>query len=106
VQAHTLTFGTDRDMDEKIITALIANPRVMRAMPQLFRNVGLELADSRGWILTEVGRAGFFLAALQSFSILLPRAGVATAEEVQAFVGSQRQVSENNTFSLGTTSTR
>ncbi|WP_268810955.1 methyltransferase domain-containing protein [Caballeronia choica] len=97
----TLTFGPDREMDDRIITALIANPRVMRAMPQLLRDVGLELADSRGWALTEIGRADFFLAALQSFSILLPKTGVATPDEVQAFVASQREACEKNTFFAG-----
>ena len=33
----TLTFGTDREMDEKIITGVIANPRVMRGMPSFWR---------------------------------------------------------------------
>jgi ubiquinone/menaquinone biosynthesis C-methylase UbiE len=69
----TLTFGPDREMDERIITALITNPRVMRTMPHLLRDVGLELADSRSWVVTEIGRADFFLAALQSFSVLLRR---------------------------------
>jgi hypothetical protein len=36
----TMTFGTDREMDEKIITGVIANPRVMRGMPQLLREAG------------------------------------------------------------------
>ena len=53
----TMTFGVDREMDEKIISGVIANPRVMRGMPQLLREVGLKLVGSRGWVLTEIGRA-------------------------------------------------
>lgn len=97
----TLTFGTDREMDEKIITALIANPRVMRAMPQLLREAGLNLVDSRGWVLTEIGRADFFLAGLQSFPVLLPKTGVATQDEVQAFVARQMRASDEGTFFAG-----
>jgi 2-polyprenyl-3-methyl-5-hydroxy-6-metoxy-1,4-benzoquinol methylase len=97
----TLTFGADREMDEKIITALIANPRIMRVMPQLLRDVGLELVDSRGWVLTEIGRADFFLAGLQSFLILLSKAGVATPEEVKTFVARQLRSSEEGTFFAG-----
>ena len=97
----TMTFGTDREMDEKIIAGVIANPRVMRGMPQLLREVGLKLIESRGWVLTEIGRADFFLASLQSFLVLLPKAGVATPEEVQAFVGKQLRASEDGTFFAG-----
>src|SRR5215472_3331733 len=97
----TLTFGVDREMDEKIISGNIANPRVMRAMPQLLREVGLKLVDSRGWMLTEIGRADFFLGSLQSYPVLLPKAGVATPEEVQAFVDRQLRASEEGTFFAG-----
>ena len=44
----TLTFGTEdpdegRAWDERIIRAIVANPRVMRALPRHFRRLGLEL---------------------------------------------------------------
>ena len=97
----TMTFGTDREMDEKIITGVIANPRVMRSMPQLLRDAGIKLVDSRSWVLTEIGRADFFLGSLQSFPILLPRAGVATTEEVEIFVAKQLRSSEDGTFFAG-----
>jgi ubiquinone/menaquinone biosynthesis C-methylase UbiE len=97
----TMTFGVDREMDERIISGIIANPRVMRAMPRLLREVGLKLVDSRGWVLTEIGRADFFLGSLQSFPVLLPKAGVATHEEVQAFVSRQLRASEDGTFFAG-----
>ena len=97
----SMTFGVDREIDEKIISGVIANPRVMRAMPRLLREVGLKLVDSRGWVLTEIGRADFFLGSLQSFPVLLPKAGVATPEEVQAFVARQLRASEEGTFFAG-----
>ena len=99
----TLTYGTDdpeygKQMDEKIIRGLIANPRVMRSMPRMFRRAGLELKNSLGWVLTEVGKAEFFLPSLDSLSALLPAAGVATAEEVEQFVSDQRKAHEEGTF--------
>jgi hypothetical protein len=48
-----------------------------------------------------IGRADFFLASLQSFLVLLPKAGVATPEEVQAFVGKQLRASEDGTLFAG-----
>ncbi len=102
----TLTYGTDdpehgRRMDQKIVAGIIANPRVMRGMPRLLRRAGLDLVGSRAWVLTEIGRAEFFLASLQSFRLLLPKAGVATPEEVEAFVADQLRASEEGTFFAG-----
>jgi ubiquinone/menaquinone biosynthesis C-methylase UbiE len=102
----TMTYGTDdaeagRRMDEKIIASVIAQPRVMRAMPRMLRRAGLELVDSRGWVLTEIGRADFFLGSLESFRVLLPKAGVATSEEAEAFVADQLRSSDEGTFFAG-----
>ena len=56
--------------------------------------------DSRGWVLTEIGRPTSFWIP-KSFPVLLPKAGVATPEEVQAFVSRQLQASEDGTFFAG-----
>ncbi len=50
----TLTYGTDdpiygKEMDEKIISGFVANPRVMRSMPRMLRRSGLELQKSLGY---------------------------------------------------------
>ena len=102
----TLTYGTDdpaygKKMDEKIIRGLIANPRIMRSMPRMFRRAGLELKKSMSWALTEVGKADFFLPSLDSLSALLPSAGVATSEEVDKFVEDQRKAHDEGTFFAG-----
>jgi ubiquinone/menaquinone biosynthesis C-methylase UbiE len=97
----TLTFGTDREMDEKIINGVFTNPRVMRRMPELLREAGLKLIDSRSWVLAEIGQADFFLGSLESYPVLLPKAGVAALEEVQAFVDRQLQASKDGTFFAG-----
>ncbi|MEM6428185.1 MAG: hypothetical protein AAF708_03020, partial [Deinococcota bacterium] len=102
----TLTYGTDdpvygKEMDEKIISGVIANPRVMRSMPRMFHRSGLELQKSLGWVLTEIGNADFFLSSLDSFPALLPNAGVATLEETQEFVADQRKAHDEGTFFSG-----
>jgi SAM-dependent methyltransferase len=102
----TLTYGTDdtdygKEMDEKIIRGLIANPRIMRSMPRMFRRAGLKLQNSLGWVLTEIGHADFFLPSLDSLSALLPAAGVASSDEVEKFVEDQRKAHAEGTFFAG-----
>jgi ubiquinone/menaquinone biosynthesis C-methylase UbiE len=102
----TLTYGTDdpaygKDMDEKIIRGLIANPRVMRSLPRMFKKAGLKLQNSMSWVLAEIGKADFFVSSLDSLSVLLPSAGVATIEEVEKFVEEQRKANDEGTFFAG-----
>jgi hypothetical protein len=43
--------------DEKIINAVVANLRVMRQMPQLLREAGLEVVATLAYVVADVGRA-------------------------------------------------
>lgn len=102
----TLAFGTEnaeegRAWDERIVRTVVANPRVMRALPRILRRLGLELVVARAHAFNEIGRADFFLGSLQSFRVLLPKAGAATTEEVEAFVADQLRASEEGAFFAG-----
>jgi SAM-dependent methyltransferase len=102
----TLAYGTEdpdegRAWDERIVRALIANPRIMRTLPRHLRPLGLELVGWRVDALNEIGRADFFLASLRSLPVLLPKAGVATAAEAETFVADQRRASEEGAFFAG-----
>lgn len=99
----TMTFGTEdpeygKQMDEIIIQSIVANPRVMRSLPRMLVQAGLQLEESKGWVLTEIGTAEFFAGSLDSFSMLLPKAGLVSQSEVDTFVADQRDASENGKF--------
>lgn len=101
--AASLTFGSEdadygKRMDEAIVGALIANPRLMRTMPLLLRRAGLELVDSLAWVLSEIGTGEFWVGALDSFLVLVPEAGVLSPDEIRDFVADQRRASAEGTF--------
>ena len=84
----SLTFGhPDPDQgkrdDEALIAAIVTNPRVMRQMPVLAREAGLELVASFPYVLAEVGKADFWLPAIESFRKLMPTAGAMTEAEAR-----------------------
>jgi hypothetical protein len=102
----TLTFAIEdpangRDMDARIIEAIMANRRILRAMRWLFRGLRLELVGHKGWTFFGAGTADVFEASLRSYPLLLPRAGVATAEEAEAFVAAQLKGSAEGTSFAG-----
>ncbi|WP_270937487.1 methyltransferase domain-containing protein [Falsiroseomonas oryzae] len=99
----SMTFATDaRDggeaTDLAVQRGIVAQPRVMRAMPRLLAEAGLELAWSRGYLMADIGRMDFWQAGIASFRVLLPKAGVLPAEEANAFVDALERAAAENRF--------
>lgn len=99
----SLTFGTDDPVkgkadDETIIDAIVTNPRVMRQMPQLLREAGLELTASFAYVVADIGKADFWAPAIQSFLRLLPKAGAMAESDAQAWVDAMVERSAQGVF--------
>ena len=99
----SLTFGTDdpakgKTDDEAIINAIVTNPRVMRQMPELLREAGLELVVSFGHVVADIGKADFWAPAIDSFLRLVPKSGTMTDAEIQSWATSMRRRSEQGIF--------
>ncbi len=90
--------ATAKENDQKLIRAVITQPRVMRRLPMMARDVGLEIADSFSYVLTEIGRADFWLSGIQSFSRLIPKSGVMDEAEASAWAASLMAASEEGVF--------
>ena len=99
----SVTFGhPDPDQgkrdDEALIAAIVTNPRVMRQMPVLAREAGLELIASLPYIVAEVGEADFWRPAIESFRTLIPTAGSMTEAESNSWAERLLQASEAGLF--------
>jgi ubiquinone/menaquinone biosynthesis C-methylase UbiE len=99
----SLTFGSadpeqGRIDDETIINALVTQPRVMRQMPQLLRDAGLNLITSYAYIVADIGKADFWAPAIQSFLRLLPKAGAMTEDGARAWVDMMVKRSDDAIF--------
>ena len=99
----SLTFGSDDPVkgkadDEALIDAIVTSPRVMRQMPQLLREAGLELIASFSYLLAEIGKADFWAPAIGSFQRLLAKAGVMARAQAQAWVDALVRASEQGLF--------
>jgi ubiquinone/menaquinone biosynthesis C-methylase UbiE len=99
----SLTFGADdpnqgKNDDEAIINSIVTNPRVMRQMPQLLREAGLQFIAAFSYVVAEVGRADFWEPAIRSFVKLLPKAGAMTEPEAAAWAAAMFRRSEQGIF--------
>lgn len=84
--------------DEALVRAVVTNSRVMRQMPRLLRQAGLELVTSFPYVLSEVGRADFWSSAIEAYRKLIPKAGVMTEDEADAWAAALRRDSEAGVF--------
>jgi SAM-dependent methyltransferase len=99
----SLTFATDApdggaSTDGLVQRMLVANPRVMRAMPRLLAEAGLGLLWSRGYLVADIGRSDFFAPAITSFRVLLPKAGAMSEAEAKSFADELERSSVENRF--------
>jgi len=99
----SLTFDQSNEAkaradDAALVSAVVANPRVMGQMPRLLREAGFELLTSFSHVLAEVGTASFWLSGIETFRRLLPQAGAMTAAEADAWAAGQRAASDAGVF--------
>src|SRR5262245_36827496 len=85
-------------MDDAFFAAMVNNPRVLREMPRLLRDAGLELADVLPYMYSEVGTGRFFAGAAESYAPMIRSSGLVAGETVDAWLHEQRCAVEQRTF--------
>ena len=63
-------------VEEKLKQVLVANPRVMRDMPRLLREAGLDLTEAVGTLYANIGGGSFWANAAESYGMVLARSGL------------------------------
>ena len=86
----SMTFGhadpaKGKVYDEAVIGGVVTSPRVMRQMPRLLQAAGLQLITSFSYVLAEVGKSDFWAPAIESFRRLVPKSGIMTEQEADAW---------------------
>jgi protein-L-isoaspartate O-methyltransferase len=99
----SITLGAENPSDgaaisRAIIEGVITNPTIMREMPWLAKEQGLQVKASFSYLLSEIGTARFFADMFPSLPVLLPRAGVADEAQVRKWVAQQMAFSSEGTF--------
>jgi ubiquinone/menaquinone biosynthesis C-methylase UbiE len=87
-----------RTMDEALIATVVNNPRVLRDMPRLLHEAGLELVDVLANVYSEVGTGRFFAGAAESYAPMVKNSGLVAGETVDAWLEAQRRALEQRTF--------
>jgi SAM-dependent methyltransferase len=85
-------------VEENLMQLIVANPRIMRDMPRLLSEVGLELVEADGELYAEIGRGSFWVSATESYGALLARSNVLPGALLDDWRAFQARSATDNTF--------
>jgi ubiquinone/menaquinone biosynthesis C-methylase UbiE len=99
----SMTFALDdpvqsKKYDEALIKAVVTSPRVMRQMPRLLRQAGLEMVRNFPYTMAEVGKGDFWLSAIDSFEKLAPKSGAMTEADATSWANALHRASDDGVF--------
>jgi ubiquinone/menaquinone biosynthesis C-methylase UbiE len=97
VDFASMTFGGG-DADTAIVAAVATSPRVMRDMPRLLAQSGLQLERAFAYVVADIGRPDYFASTIPSFVKLLPSAGVMSEAQAAAWAQEVDARSAQGTF--------
>lgn len=99
----SLTFGypdhvAAKTVEEKLIQLIVANPRIMRDLPRLLTETGLELVEADGALYADIGSSSFWVGAAESYGGLLARSGLLPERTVDSWQAFQTRSAAERTF--------
>jgi len=85
-------------MDAAFATASFNNPRVMRDLPRLMPQLGLQLEQAWGDAVAEIGTGSYFKSFAETYAPYVASPGFFSTEAVDAWLNAQRQAINAGTF--------
>ena len=99
----SLTFGSahaglGQAMERAIQLTIMSSPRVMRELPRLLPQVGLELVAMQAHVYAEAGSSRFMINLAETYAPVPAATGVVPAAQVDAWLADQRRSAADGTF--------
>lgn len=99
----SLTYGAgDPDLNQQVVdgilAAVVANPYVMRRIPELLSRCRLDVVAFLPEILAEAGEAAFFASLFESYVPMAVSAGTVSNEIAGDWLATQREASRSGSF--------
>jgi ubiquinone/menaquinone biosynthesis C-methylase UbiE len=87
-----------KTLEEALIASIVTNPRVMRDLPRVLRQVGLACTAAMAHVYADIGSGGFFANAVTSYSSIVARSGLVPAAAVERWRAAQERAAAEGTF--------
>jgi ubiquinone/menaquinone biosynthesis C-methylase UbiE len=87
-----------KTVEDKLMQLIVANPRIMRDMPRLLSEAGLELVEADAALYADIGRGSFWVSATESYGALLARSNLLPDALLENWRSFQASAAADNTF--------
>jgi SAM-dependent methyltransferase len=87
-----------RTLVRQLYGGIVHQPDVCQHLPRLLQAAGLSTTRHRGYVLSEAGRADFWLSSVRSFARLIPSLGLLDPADGEEWVQVQLRAHEENAF--------
>lgn len=85
-------------MDAALVKASFNNPRIMRDLPRMMPEFGLELDRAWGEAVVEIGKGSYFKSFVETYAPYIVKAGFFPAEIVEPWLAAQLKAIEAGSF--------
>ena len=85
-------------MERAVQSMIMSSPRVMRELPRLLSQVGLQLIATQAHVYAEAGSSSFMLNLAKTYGPLVASTGLRPSADVDAWLADQRRAAEDGTF--------
>jgi ubiquinone/menaquinone biosynthesis C-methylase UbiE len=96
--AYPSDAAVEQAMEQAFLKVVVNNPRVMRDLPFMFRDVGLGFVDTMGYVLAEVGTSSFWANLFEAYTPLVTQANLLPEDQVNTWLAWQRQAVTDGIF--------
>ncbi len=90
--------GFGHQMDIALANATFNNPRIMRDLPRLLPESGLELTAAWGDAVAEIGNGSYFKSFMDTYAPYVKRAGLFPTQAVDVWLKEQYQAMASGSF--------
>lgn len=87
-----------RAMEEALLAAMVAQPRVMRDLPRLGRLCGLQVTAVQEHVVADIGASGYFLNFAETYAPVVASLGFLPEVEVAGWLAAQRRAAAAGEF--------
>lgn len=99
----SLTYGlADHELGQRVDAALATasfnNPRIMRDLPRLLPELGLELKAAWGDAVVEIGSGSYFKSFAETYVPYVVKAGLVPAEVMETWLAAQHRAIDDGNF--------
>lgn len=85
-------------VEAALMRVIVANPRIMRDMPRLLTEAGLERVEAYGALYADIGSGSFWVSATESYGALLGHSGLLPEDVVRDWRAFQARAVKDDIF--------